>query len=199
MKFSSGNAAERHAFQSVLRRKRQTRPIAVRQLPAVCFRQMAAHNRSNRVEHIAARQIIRRRDFRLPRRLRMALRFHHLLAVQPKLHTRKRMNAVVNAPMIRHVTAGHPAVRRIHNRIAPERGDIALPEIQPRLHRRKVVDIRHALFCRLLLQIRILNVQKFCTALFHHAHIHQPPQKLSLPGAVRRNLHSAVLPALFQQ
>ena len=105
----------------------------------------------------------------------------------------------VNAPVIRHVTASHPAVRRIHNRIAPERGDIALPEIQPLLHRRKVVDIRHALFCRLLLQIRILNVQKFCTALFHHAHIHQPPQKLSLPGAVRRNLHSAVLPALFQQ
>ena len=160
---------------------------------------MAAHNRSNRVEHIAARQIIRRRDFRLPRRRRMALRFHHLLAVQPKLHTRKRMDAVVNAPVIRHVTASHPAVRRIHNRIAPERGDIALPEIQPLLHRRKVVDIRHALFCRLLLQIRILNVQKFCTALFHHAHIHQPPQKLSLPGAVRRNLHSAVLPALFQQ
>ena len=91
---------------------------------------MAAHNRSNRVEHIAARQIIRRRDFRLPRRLRMALRFHHLLAVQPKLHTRKRMDAVVNAPVIRHVTASHPAVRRIHNRIAPERGDIALPEIQ---------------------------------------------------------------------
>ena len=37
------------------------------------------------------------------------------------------------------------------------------------------------LFRSLLLQIRILNVQKFCTALFHHAHIHQPPQKLSLP------------------
>ena len=31
----------------------------------------------------------------------MALRFHHLLAVQPKLHTRKRMDAVVNAPVIR--------------------------------------------------------------------------------------------------
>ena len=40
------------------------------------------------------------------------------------------MDAVVNAPVIRHVTASHPAVRRIHNRIAPERGDIALPEIQ---------------------------------------------------------------------
>ena len=188
MKFTGGDTAECHTFQLILRCKRKARPIAVRQLSAMRFRQPSSDNRTDRVEHIAARQIIRRCDFRLPCRLRVALRFHHLLAVQPKLHACKRMDAVVNAPVIRHVAAGHAAVRCIHNRIAPERGDVAPPEIQPRLHRRKLFNIRHTLFRRLLLQIRILDFQKFRTALFRHAHIHQPPQKLSLPGAVGRDL-----------
>ena len=90
----------------------------------------------------------------------VSLPFHDTGTFRTKLYATVGMNCIINTAVTRAKTPQHLRICGIDNLVAAQRGDIALPEIQPLLHRRKVVDIRHALFCRLLLQIRILTGTK---------------------------------------
>ena len=83
------------------------------------------------------------------------------------------MNGVINTAMVRDIAAGHTAVGGVDDGIALQRGNIALPEVQPRLHGCKVSCIGNALCRGFALQIGVLRLQKIRIRALRCAKIHQ--------------------------
>ena len=110
MKLSCGNAAERHTFQAIFRCQRQAGAVAGSQQLFVGFGHTPINDGSNRMQHIAAGQIERGRDFCTPGRFGIALLFHQFRTGKAQLHTSKGMNGVINTAMVRDISAGHTAV-----------------------------------------------------------------------------------------
>lgn len=77
---------------------------------------------------------------------------------KPQLHSRIGVNGVVDAAVVRNIAAGHAGIGSVDDGIAFQRGDVALPEIQPRLDGRQVCNIGNALCGGLALQILVLHL-----------------------------------------
>ena len=77
---------------------------------------------------------------------------------KPQLHPRIGVNGVVDAAVVRNIAAGHAGIGSVADGIAFQRGDVALPEIQPRLDGRQVCNIGNALCGGLALQILVLRL-----------------------------------------
>ena len=133
MKLSRGNAAKRHTFQIFLCRQLQTGAVAGSQQHPVTLCHSPIDNRPDRVQHIAAGQIKCRGDFCLPGGFWVPLLFHQFFTGKAQLHPGIGVDGVVDAAVVRAVAAGHAAVGGVDNGIAPERCNIALPKVQPRL------------------------------------------------------------------
>lgn len=86
----------------------------------------------------------------------MSLFLHDLSAVEPQLHARKSVYAVVNASVIWHIAPGHTAVRGIDDGITAQRGDISLPDVNTALYGFESIDIHDLFLFRFLLKVRIL-------------------------------------------
>ena len=132
------------------------------------------------MQDIFAGQIECRGDLCLSGGLGIALLPHQLRTGKPQLHTRIGMNGVVDAAVVRDITAGHAGVCRIDDGVTPKRCNIPLPEIQPRLNRRQVVKIGNALCGGFSLQIFVLSFQNLRIHTPGRTNIHQSPQKLAL-------------------
>ena len=85
------------------------------------------YGRSDGVQHVSAWQFATRRDRRRANWLRPPFASHNARAFQSQSHTCDRMDRIVDAMMVRHTTAGHARIRRVHDRIALQCGDVALP------------------------------------------------------------------------
>ncbi len=112
--------------------------------------------------NITTWQIIGRRDLRLPGCFLTSLHFHNFCTAKSQLNPCKRMNAVINARMIWHVTSRHAAVRRIDDRVTLQSCGISLPDINAILDWHEVFYFHNPFFFCFFLKIRILHVQKFC-------------------------------------
>lgn len=104
----------------------------------------------------------------------IALFCHQFRTGKPQFYTRKGVNGVVDAAVVRDIAAGHAAVCRIDDGIALERCNIALPEIQSRLNGSKVSHIGDTFCCVFTLQIGVLYFQKICICVLRRTKIHQP-------------------------
>ena len=151
------------------------------------------------MQDILAGQIERRRNFCPPGGFGIALLLHQLRTGKAQFHTRKGVNGIVDATMVRNIAAGHTAVGSIDNGIALQRGNIALPKVQSRLHRCKVSHIGDTL-CRIFaLQIGVLHLQKICICALRRTKIHQSPQKLPLSLRLCRNTQIPIFRVFLQK
>ena len=151
------------------------------------------------MQHIAAGQIERRGDFRLSGGFGMALLFHPFRAGKAQFHACKGVNGVINAAMVGNIAAGHAGVCRIDDGIALQRGNVTLPEIQPRLDGCQVGNIRDALCGGFALQIGVLRLQEIRANTLRCANIHQTTQKLTLAVYIGRYAHIPIFCFLFQK
>ena len=106
---------------------------------------------------------------------------------------------IVDAAVARLIAAGHAGICRVHNRVAPERRDVALPEIDPRFHRRQIADVRDSSLQSQIAQILILNAENLIIHRTRHTDIHQPPQQLPLLRFIGGNVHPAIPRLLREQ
>lgn len=104
---------------------------------------------------------------------------------------------VVDAAMVWIVTAGHAAVGRIDDDIAFQGGDVALPEVEPRLKGRQIGKVGHAPFSKTAAQIIVLNLQKVRTAGLRFPDVQQRPEQLSLALGILRDAQLPVARVLF--
>ena len=114
----------------------------------------------------------------------MALFFHQFRAGQPQLHPCVGVDGVVDAAVVGNIAAGHAAVGGVDDGVTLKCGDVALPEIQSRLDRRQVRNVRDALSGGFTLQIVVLHLQELRADVRRSADIHQPPQQLALAGRI---------------
>ena len=105
VEFSRRNTAKSNAFYPFFRSKSETVCIASRKFFFVFFREFAAYYRSDRVQNVFARQVIRFCQFRFSCRFGVSLFCHNAVAFKPQLHSRKRVDSVVYAEMARRKTA----------------------------------------------------------------------------------------------
>lgn len=110
----------------------------------------------------------------------MPLRPHQRRAGQPELHARERVDGVINAPVVGTEAAEQTAVGGVHNRVAPQRRQVAPPEVQPRADRAQVGGVGDTPAPQLLLQIRVLHPQKRLSDRRRRAQIQQRTQQKPL-------------------
>ena len=147
---------------AVLLRQREAGEIAAPERPAVLSRQPPRHNGSDGVEDVPAREVVCRCDFSAAGRLVMPLCLHNVGTGKAQLHPGIGVDGVVDTAVIRAEAAEERAVCRVDDRVAPERGDVALPEADAGAHGRETADVRDAVPPRFLAQIRILHTEKRC-------------------------------------
>ena len=83
---------------------------------------------------------------------------HHPGAVQAELHARIGVDAVVDAAVVWHITAGHAGVGGVYDGIAGKGGDVSLSEIDAGLHLLQVLQSGDAFLFGFLCKISILNL-----------------------------------------
>ena len=173
----------------------QAGTVAGRQQRAVPAGQSAVHDRPDRVNDIAAWQVERRRDFCPPRRLVMPLSLHQLRAGKTELHPREGMNGVVNAAVIRTKAAKQSAVGGIDNGVAPQGGNVPLPEVGTGPGRGQVPRIGHSLPPDFLLQVRVLHPQERLVGRQRGPDVEQRPGtvRVSRRSCASRPISSALL------
>ena len=115
--YPRGDAAEGDALKMVFFGRLQAGPIAGGQKPLMLRCQRAIHNWPYGVDDITARQAVGRRYLGLPRRFWVSLLLHDAVAAESQANTGLGTDDVINTAMQRLVTAGHPAVRRIDDRV----------------------------------------------------------------------------------
>ena len=177
MKLSGRNTAERNAFQPVCGCQLQTGAVAGSQQRFVPSGHHAVYDRPDRVQHIPAGQVVRLCDFGASGGFLPLLLRHDARTFQPQLHPCGGMDCVVNAPVAGHKAAQHGAVGCVDNRVCGKRGDIPLPEVQPRPDRRQVGELRHPFFRAHGLQVFVLHLQKCRVSRHGRAHVHQRAQQ----------------------
>ena len=180
MKFPGRDTAESDASEVLFIRQRKTGKVAGAQQFAVSLRQASADNRSDRVKDIPARQVERRRDFRLSRRLIVPLLCHQLRTGKAELYAREGVDCIVDTPVIRAEAAEHLTVRGVDNRVTPERGNVALPQVNIGADRRKGRKVGHALLQCFLAQIFVLHPQKFRVAGYRRTDIEKRTEQALL-------------------
>lgn len=70
------------------------------------------------MQDILTGQIERRGDFCPPDRFGITLLFHQFRTGKAQLHTRKGVNGIVDAAVVRNIAAGHAAIGSIDDGIA---------------------------------------------------------------------------------
>ena len=133
----------------------------------------AADDRSDCVQNIFTRQIVGRRDFCLSCWLIMPLLLHDLVAVTSELYSGKGVNSIVDAAVTGTEAAEHLTVGGVDDRIASQRGNVALPKINIILNRLQIRYICDTLAAVFLLQISVLDLQKILARFFRHPDIEQ--------------------------
>lgn len=161
-------------------RQRKTGKVAGTQQLAVSFCQPPADNRSDRVKDIPARQVERRRDFRLSRRLIVPLLFHKLRAGEAELYACIGMNGIINTAVIRTEAAEHLTVCGIDDSVAFQRSDIALPQVNIGADGRDGSKVGQALLPRFFTQIFVLHPQKLRVAGFRRTNIEKRTEQALL-------------------
>lgn len=129
------------------------------------------------MQHILARQIKSRRDFRQPSRFFVTLLLHEIGAGISELDPSIRMNAIIDASVARNITSSHARIRCVHDGIASKRCNIALPKIYSLFDRRKFCQIRNAFCLRRFRQIFILHLQKIFADFPRQPDITKAPKK----------------------
>ena len=157
MKFAGRDAAERDAFDGVLLCERQTGAVARREKRPVSVGKPAAHDRADSVQDAAAGQVEGRCDLGVARFLGAPLLCHDFGAGGSELHTGIGVNGIVDAAVIRVKAAEQAAVCGVYDRIAFQRGDIALPQIQAVPYRPECAVVDDTLLLGLRLQVGVLH------------------------------------------
>lgn len=171
----------------MIRRQLQAGAVAAGQQGTVLPGHAAGNDGPHGVQHKAAGQVEGGRDLRLPGGFLAALSAHQFRAGLPQLNAGKGVDGVVDAAVVRAVAAGHAAVGGVHDGVAPQGGDVALPQVQPRLNGGKGCGIGDALLRSPLLQVGVLHLQKVFPAGLRRTHIQQPAQQLPLAVGVGRD------------
>lgn len=196
---AGGDAAERYAVVPYGPRRIEARAVAGRQLLPVAVREPPLHDRSDRVDHMVAREVERGRDLRQAGALLVPLPAHDVVAGQPELHSGVGVDDVVYARMAGLEASEHPAVGGVDDGAAPQGGDVAPPEVQAIPHRLEAVDVGDPLGLRLPPEVRVLDAQELRTDRLGRAHVHQRPQQPPLLRLVGRDADPGVPRALREQ
>ena len=122
-----GDATESNAFTIIFICEFQARGIAGSEQFTMPIRQFAVHDRTDRMEHIFARQIERRCDLRLPGRFLMTLLLHNVVAEIAQTKPRRAVYAVILAVVERSKAAEHLRICGVDDSITFQRCDVALP------------------------------------------------------------------------
>ena len=199
MEFAGGDAEKGDAFQMVFGCQCQAGAVAAFKLRAVTFCWALVDDRADGVQNIAARQVERRGDFGLSGRLGAALPFHDFRAGKAQLNAREGVDGVVDAAVIGRIAAGHAGIGGVDDRVAFQCGNVALPEVQSRLHGREDTAVRYAFFGGRLTQVGILHAKKFRVAYLCRAHVQQSAQQKLLVGHILRNAPIAVFEPFVQE
>ena len=145
------------------------------------------HNRAHSMQHIAAGQVESRGDFCPSRLLIPPLGRHQSGTGQPQLYPGVGVDGIVYTAVAGHKAAEQLAVGRVDDPAAPQGGDIALPQVNPRLHRLQTAEIGDPPAAELLLQIIILHPQKLRPHRARRAEIEQGTEQSALFPLPRRN------------
>ena len=103
----------------------------------------------------------------------MPLLLHDLVAVTSELYSGKGVNSIVDAAVTGTEAAEHLTVGGVDDRIASQRGNVALPKINIILNRLQIRYICDTLAAVFLLQISVLDLQKILARFFRHPDIEQ--------------------------
>ena len=174
---AGGNAAESDAFEIIFGSEGEAAFVAAGELGFVLRRQRSVDDGADGVENIARWQIVARCDLGLAGRFEMALRFHDAVTFEAQLHAGEGVDGVVDAVVVRLIAAGHAAVGGVDDGVDAQRGDIALPEINPWRDRREIVDIGDALCGKLAAQIFVLHLEHIVSDGRWRTHVHERAQK----------------------
>ena len=193
MKLSRRYATKGEALKLMFCRKLQARTVAIGQ--KFCFLcgwvPSGGDNGSYGVKDIAAGKVEGRRDFCFAGGFLMALLFHKTIANISKLHSRRRMDGIVNAGVAWYKTTKEGAVGGIDDAVCGQAGNIALPEnylidrnflsydvaLCLRGNNGKIEKPDNALFRCFFLQQNVLLTQKILRNLSGRSHIHQRAQQ----------------------
>lgn len=125
-------------------------PIARSQLALGLLRQSTPDDRSDGMQDVAAGQVVSRRDFRLARRLSMALGLHDSKTSFPQSHAGHSMDHIVDTRVERSKAAQELVISGIDDGIDSQRRNISLPEMQMLMARngRQIAAIGNPFFPR---------------------------------------------------
>ena len=125
-------------------------PVARSQLVLGLWRQSTPDDRSDGMQDVAAGQVVSRRDFRLARRLSMALGLHDSKTSFPQSHTGHSMDHIVDTRVERSKAAQELVISGIDDGIDSQRRNISLPEMQMLMARngRQIAAIGNPFFPR---------------------------------------------------
>ena len=177
MKLSRGNTAERHVAHPRLLRKRKAGAVTGGERLLIRHGGLAGEKRSDGVQNIPAGKIECGRDLCLPDCLAVPLPLHQLRTGKAELNPGIGVNGVVDTAVTGAEAPEQLAVGGVDNGVALQRGDVALPQVNAGFQRGKVGDIGDLFLRNRLLQIFVLNLQKFLSRRFRLPEIEKTAQK----------------------
>ena len=123
-----GDAAEGNALKAVFIGQLHDGTIAGGQLLLLHWCRNARRDyRADGVDDVLARKVVRLGDFGPPRGFQMSLLQHQSVTFLTQLHTCRRMDGVVDAPVQRMETTQHLRIGGVDDGVHAETGDVALP------------------------------------------------------------------------
>ncbi len=154
-------------------------------------REFSLHDRTYRVYHIFARQIIGGRNFCHACGFFVTLRLHYLAAFIPQTHSRKGVDTIVDTTVTRLPAAGHSGICGVDYRLAFKRSNIAFPKINFILHRHQIGDIRNSPAFSKFREKFILGFQKILIRFHGRTDIHKASVKPKFIVFIFGNFDSA--------
>ena len=145
---------------ALVRRGGEAGAVGGGQQVAVALGQAALHDGAHGVDDVAAGQVVGRGDLGPAGGLRVALLGHEGGAVAAELDAGIGVDAVVDAVVAGAVAAGHTGVGGVDDGVAPQGGDVPLPEVQTVPDGGKVGKVGDALFGDGGAEILVLDGQK---------------------------------------
>ena len=129
----------------------------------------------------------------------MALGLHQLLAGEPQLDARPRVDDVVDAAVERMETPEEGRVGGVDDAAGREGGDVPLPEAEVIPNGGEGAGVGNPSGVPLLPQIGVLHREEFFAHRLRRADIHQGAEQVLLPLFVRRDFHPGKPPVFRQQ
>ena len=127
MKFSCRDTAKSDTMQPVFHGKRKTGAVAAGKLAAVFSGQSPCYDRTDRMNYITCRQVIRRRDLCMSGRLIVSLLIHDRIAGQTKLYTADAVYHVVHTGMTGYEAPSQGAIGSVDDCVSFQACDVSAP------------------------------------------------------------------------